>query len=676
MRQQLVHRQRATRASDDLERAVPGRDREVTPARARLGDLNQSERRVAALVGLAVVMPVIVALVHFGPAWAPAGDTAFMGLRSLDVGTGRNPLLGQPSSSGHYVDAEDHVHHLGALHFYVMAPFVRLLGVSAGMLVVSALTTASMALMVTWVVYRNLGRSAAVMAAVMISAVMFGMGAGRLVNPVSSAYSGPCLLASAVLAWAVLSGDVRLFPLAAGVLTYTLQTHLAVGLPVVLLGLVAMVGVTIRWWPQRNVGLAGRRWRLVKAGRLTDGWRAGQRDARSITWRSVAGSEIAGTMLIGFGVALALMLPLFIEEATGDPGNLSALWDYAWDDEASANSVGTSAARAQVVHTLDVPPLFFNPHLTGDDLLAPSSSGAQRSARVVTAAVAGVSVWWAIRRDRRAWLGAMVGVLVLAGLVSGSRVPAGFESDRLVLYQWIWPLTFFVWLSLLLAGEELIRRGTGALRPRRAHGRHGRRLGSAGALPRAATGVCVALVVLPVVNNNLDRTSNARSAVHMEYDELVYRELSDSIVAAPELPDGPVLLVLRDTGLFNDLVQALAVGLEERGVSVQFPPRYESYAHADRVVDRESGVEAVVVAAVRRPFHPPPYDGPGRVVATWIWPAGAEDGSSFGSTPRSIDVFLVTDERHVDLMASNVASRKPLASGLDDGDPANLAAPA
>src|SRR4029453_6135418 len=97
----------------------------------RLRDLDRGQRRFALAFGVALALAPVLAFVHYAPHWFPDGDPALMAMRSLDVGTRRTPLIGQPSLSFTYVP-DQVVNHLGAVHFYLMAPFVRVLGVNLG----------------------------------------------------------------------------------------------------------------------------------------------------------------------------------------------------------------------------------------------------------------------------------------------------------------------------------------------------------------------------------------------------------------------------------------------------------------------------------------------------------------------------------------------------------------
>src|ERR687888_530085 len=76
---------------------------------------------------------------------------------------------------------------------------------------------------------RQLGPPAGVIAAIVLSGILFTTGMSSLIDPVSSRVAGYPLLCGAVLLWCVLCGDVRLLPLTAAVVSFAAQQHLSVG---------------------------------------------------------------------------------------------------------------------------------------------------------------------------------------------------------------------------------------------------------------------------------------------------------------------------------------------------------------------------------------------------------------------------------------------------------------
>lgn len=551
----------------------------------RLRELTSRERWWALLLGLAVVMPTVVALVHLLPDWRASSDPGLMALRTLDVGTSRTPLVGQPSTSSTYAGPEVNVYHPGPLHFYMMAPFVRLLGASIGMLLTSACVSGFMALVTLWVAYRRLGKAAAVLAAVALSVVLFGMGAAALLNPVSSSFSGLPLFASAMLVWAVLAGDIKLLPLAMGVLVFTAEVHLAVGPTVAFLCLILAGAIAVQWRLQRQAVLRAAGWSLVVAG--------------------------------------VLFAPLVIQELWGqsDRGNLSALLEYILDSESNGTNLGAKRALWSLVHVMGLPPVLANTQLAGWDLLEPPSLFTWVTAVGIAVLLGALLVHWGRKRDLRVTLVLMAGSLALAGLINGSRIPAGLESGRLAFYHWMWPFTFFALLSLFLAVPELAR----AVRTRLPDRFEWGPTTVARVRPWAAGAVAAALIAVPIANNTLDRPTNNRGRMHMTFAGTIHDQLTDLVLSAEDdLPESGLLLVSRSSSFYTSASEALAVSLEEEGLDVLWLPSFVRGVHNDRIAWHRDQVNAVLVATINTTPDVSPTDTPGELLGRVpLWPERA-----------------------------------------------------
>lgn len=577
--------------------ATPGTDR-GGPGRPvnRLRDLDRRGRWVAAAFGLALALGPLLAFARFIPDWIPSGDPAYMGMRALDVGTSRTPLIGQPSTAAEYVDGTM-VHHIGPSHFYLLSPFMRLLGDTAGMLVVSVLITGGSVLVSCWAVYRQIGRTPAVVAAVVLTTMTFTTGASSLVNPVSSSISGYPLLCSAVLLWCVLCGDLRLLPLATFWVSFTAQQHLAVLPATALLTGVGVVGCL-----------------LLERRRLR----------RMVPW-----------MALSAGVAGLMWLPVVAQELFGTEGNLSQLREFTGHSDRP--KLGIDTAFEQVVHTLGLPPLLGQAHLEGGWFFRPISPFTWLTATLVAVVLVVAGVRWARAGRRRATaLSVMALAAALAGLVNGSSVPIGIEQYRLPFYHWAFVLTFFATTAVVLAVAEegrtwLLRRqdaraavatGTAAgvetddtgdtndakgadvevtvsgddVAPRR------RVAPLTGVLPArfvwALGGVAlVAMVVPAVVNLGLDRRTNTLVAAYTPVERSVVEELGAAVAAEGDRIDGPVVVLSRGEGPYVGLREALTLDLEERGLDAQHPRWARFFVHEDRLAshaDVRAGIVLVV----------------------------------------------------------------------------------
>ena len=534
----------------------------------RLRDLDRTERRWALALTAAVALAPIAALIHFLPEWTATGDPALMGLRSLDVGTSRTPLLGQPSTAAAYAGAEGHAHHPGALHFYLMAVPIRVLGSAVAMPLVSVAITGSCLLVSLWAVFRQLGKSAAVVAAALLTITAFTTGAASLVNPVSSSIAGYPLLATAVLLWCVLCGDLRLLPLATGVLSFAAQQHLSVdpALAVMTGGVVAVVT-----------------WRWARGRRQPTGRPADAADLRR--W--------AGWSAL---VALVMWSPVLLQQAFGNVGNLGQVVDFA--RHGNSETVGYGRATWQVAHAFGLPPLLGRTALTGSWLTARPSVTTWLSAAGILATVAAVS--WHRRRDdpRVAALGGMVGLICLAGIVSGSSVPAGIEQHRLVFYHWAIAGAFLASLTLGLAALRVVRPLVSERVPR-------------------ATGVRVALgalavvaIALPgIVSIRLDRRTNTLDLAYSVLTRAEVDEVVDSVLAHRDELGDHVVLLSDGEPLFMGVKEGVALALVEGGFDVHFPLSSRYFVHDQRLVERDEVDGSVVLVLDHATPTPSPEGG-------------------------------------------------------------------
>jgi len=553
-------------ADDAAARAGTNGSGGLLPQIHRLRDLNRRQRWVAVLFAAALLVAPIAALVQYLPDWTPAGDNAVIAYRALDVGTERTPLVGQPSTAGSYMvgdpDADGgfkgEVNHLGPIQYYILAPVVRIIGAAYGLLLVSAAINGICLLITAWAVFRQLGTTPGVLAAMLLAAVTFTTGAASLIYPVNAMLAGYPLLCTVVLAWCLLCRDLRLLPLAAAVASFTAQQALSV-LPTLSL----VVGVAV-------VGLA--------VGLLTThSWRDPTLRRQVALWG-------AGAALVGF----VLWLPPLIQQVTGTPGNLAQAWRFA--RSGSRNPVGLDSAIRQVTHVLGLPPVLGQQHLDGFWFMRPVSFIGWVSAAVVLSVLAVLALRWRQSMPRRTALVATVGIMVVAGLVNGSSIPDTIGVIRMDFYHWAWPLVYLAAVGLALALADLVgrlRASTGRSLP---------------AWSRVATaGVAVvAIVVPPLVNPTIDRLTNSGPGAASPIERRYIEQLADQVMGHRERFVGPMVVLARNQQLYDGYEPALGLELAERGVSVQYISLMRRAFHDDRIVDRDtvqSGLVLVVETA-------------------------------------------------------------------------------
>jgi hypothetical protein len=533
----------------------------------RWRDLDRAGRLWALAAAAAVLLGPILAFAHFIPDWAPQGDPALMALRALDTGTSRTPVLGQPSQSLQYAGRVAPVHHPGPVHFYLLAVPVRVLGGWLGMSLVSVAIVATCLVTSAWAVFRQLGRTGGLVAALALAAVTFTTGAASMINPVSSSIAGYPLLATAVLMWCVACGDVRLLPAAAAAASFTAQQHLSVVPAAAVLVVGGLALGAFGWWRQGRGRDPGERAELARWG---------------------AGAAV---------VALVLWAPVLAQQFFGGRGNLSEMLWFVRNG--GHETLGLASAARQVAHTLGLPPLLGRTEVSGFDLIGPPSSLTWVSAAAVTVAVVAVCLRWRRGAPRRASLGPMIAVVVAAGLVNGSSVPEGLEQGRITFYHWTWVLAFFVALVLGLAVTGWCRRVLAAARP--------------AAVPALAALAVVAVAVPAVVSVRLDRRPNTTSAAYSSLGRDVIDELADAGAdRAGQLGDH-LVVVSREEPPFALFRETLAFALTERGVDVRMPLNARFFVHEQRLVDRDE-LDGGLVLVVDRALPSEAPDG-GELIA-------------------------------------------------------------
>lgn len=596
----------------------------------RLRDLPPRGKLWAAAFAVALLLAPLLAFIDVVDDWVPSNDPALMGVQSLEVLGGDLPLTGQPSTSGHYVDDDRHVDHLGPLHFYMMAVPMRVLGPAVGMLSVSVLIISTCALLMAWAFFRRLGPTGGIVGATLVGLVMFTTGASTLMTPVSSNMAGYPLSCSAVLLWCVMRGDLRLLPVATAVTTFAAQMHLSVTPAVAVLAPAALAGLLWHWGRGGGWTDLSQLWRRLRTTFPTQllGWLGGAvaaglvvwwtqvtlREQSPVTqlggmmvaavvpglfaWRARAALQPRFTALAQFVgwagaavvVGLLLWSPMLTQEVQGDPGNLSNLVDLTLNDERP--TLGTSSAIDQVTHVIGLPPLLGRTDLapnSAHELVdeAPSTA-TTASAVAVLALLAFLAVRWHRKAPEKQSLVIWAGVLMVVGIVNGSSVVTSVERWRMVLYHWIWSLTLFTTLALALGAIDGIRALSSYRSPLWKAKLNPTRLKALvpAARPALASVALLAIAVPSVVNSGLDRPSNELNSFRVQVERRYIEETVRQILEHRDVLEEPVVVLSRGAEEFTDVRDPLSLYLIDEGIDVRLPERMR-YFVANRLLARD-----------------------------------------------------------------------------------------
>jgi len=195
----------------------------------------RAARVPAGLVGAAVAVGVLLAgaaAALAARAWVPIEDDGLIWLRARDVGTRHSPLVGLYSRYGWY--------HPGPAVFVYQVVFLRLaLARPAALLAGALVAAATCAGLAVWLAGRAGGTAAAVPVAVGVGVLAIRLG-DWLIDPWTPRIVVLPFLAFVAAAWAWTTGERRALPIAAGLGTFVVQTHVSMTLPVAAIGAVAL----------------------------------------------------------------------------------------------------------------------------------------------------------------------------------------------------------------------------------------------------------------------------------------------------------------------------------------------------------------------------------------------------------------------------------------------------
>lgn len=503
-------------------------------------------RRALAVAGVTAVVavPLVVAAVAVRtPRWYPLVDLSQIEMRVRDVGVDHPPLVGL---GGRIFGLDTQGSHPGPIGFYLLAPVYRLLGSSSWALLASAVTL-NIAVVATtvWAGHRRLGLRGALLVGAGLALAMRMYGTTVLVypwNPYMPVLFWGLLL---VCLWGLLCDDVALLPVAVVAGTVCAQTHL----PYV--GLVGGLGV---------LGL----------GALALGWyRArGDRAAHRRILRWSVGAAALGVLL---------WVPVIVEQAGGDPGNLSVIVDSV--RHPTDQPVGTATAWRLLTQHLDVV------KLVEGDRLEPGSQVPGVALLVVWAGAA-LAAW---RPGHRvlARLHVVVAAALVLGLVTISRI---FGQTWFYLTLWAFGTASLMLVATAATAGALVIR-TVATRDPHARDRLGRL-----SLAALATAVVVPTALLTRVAPDTEDADASVSASLAQVVQPTVDALEDGSVP-PGAGEGTYYMTWVDPVNLGGQGIGLMLELERRGYDVAAPDEVRLSVRDHRVGTPEEADAQIHLAA-------------------------------------------------------------------------------
>jgi hypothetical protein len=380
-------------------------------------------RRLAVVCTAAAILPIVVAAIRaIARDWLPLGDDAYFALRAGDVLAEHHPLLGTWTSAS--LTAGVDMNNPGPLFFDALALPVKLWG-DAGLLLGVTLINIGAIVGTAIVAHRQAGARAVVVAMTAAAALGWTMGSELLFSPWQpNALLFPALCFF-VMVWALACGDLAVLPLAVGVASFIVQTHV---------GYAVVVPVLAAW------GVGAGAIRLMRSG-------VPDQDRRALRGRVLRSAGAAAA------VALVCWAQPLYEQLFGDGrGNLGRLLSSVG---APGETVGLSDAPRYVASVLALPPWWSRPSMsetlvTGSE--RPSLLASVLGLAVVVALLAAGLVVAVRARDNAGAAASATGlVMVCVAVVAVAAVPIslfGFAPSHQVL--WLWPLGAFVTLAVLI----------------------------------------------------------------------------------------------------------------------------------------------------------------------------------------------------------------------------------
>ena len=363
------------------------------------------DRAAATVAGVAAVVPFVAATARaIGGDWYPIGDNAFFALRARDVFTEHHPLLGTWTSAS--LSVGENLNNPGPLLFDVLAVPAKLdpaAGLAIGVAVLNLGALALMALLA----WRRGGAAAMSWAMAAGAALAWTMGSELLFDPWQPHALLFPFLAFLFAVWSMVEGDAVALPIAVGLASLIVQSHLSYA---VLVPLLAVVGV---------VGLA----RVVR------------RD----------GAAVGRPVVAALAVAVACWAQPVVDQLAGT-GNLLTLATNASSGEAK---IGPGLGTQLVAWVLSVPPFWARSsfaralYVPGPETMPSKELAAMSLVAVVI--VLAAAAWYGRRRP----IVVVAIAAVLGAWVTTAMLPVGTLGIVPHQFKWLWPIGVFATFAVV-----------------------------------------------------------------------------------------------------------------------------------------------------------------------------------------------------------------------------------
>jgi hypothetical protein len=386
---------------------------------------------LALALGLIAAAPVIAATVHaLVDGWLPAGDQANIATRAYDVFTSRSSLVGLHSDASAAINRD--VFSLGPMLFWLLALPARF--GSPGTMTLTMGLVNSAAIVGAVVLARRRGGRALMfitaIALVLMSRSLAPEVLHDIWNPSAGLFPFTLLI---FLCWSLACGEYRLLPLTVLVVSFVVQCQLAFVPPC--LGLLA-------------VGLVGL---VVSLRSSAAGPRAHESSSRRRVWPWAVAAIV---------VAVACWTPPLIDQLQGRPGNLTNVVKAA---TAHTPKLGAAVGWHAVARSVGVAPWWLrnpaSPWNRKFEVREATSALATVSTVLILVALLTVAAFGVLRRRTELWSGALIALLLCAGLYA---VAAATPTKRVLAetlgYTMWWgsPAGMFVWVMLAFSAVTIV----------------------------------------------------------------------------------------------------------------------------------------------------------------------------------------------------------------------------